>query len=269
MKKTLLWLLLPAFCILVPTLANPQAVANKQQVLGQARNAYYNLRDEGLMEFACSVTPNWEALLAKKHEATPERVDADTKTLNELQFTASLGTDGKVKLTHNDLSAQSEEKDALRKMYGGMEQMASEVFATWSMFMLDRPFPEVASEYQLEAPPGEYRLSYKYKNGGAPIVTTMGRDFVITNLQATIPQSESSTYQPRFTKNSKGFLLSAYDSSYKSASFNDATQLSVLISYQEVSGLQIIKQLNLSGTYGGSPFAVELAFSNCKVTKKP
>jgi len=267
MKKTVLWFVLAVCCILVPTLANAQTVANKQQVLGQARKAYYNLKDEGLVDFACSVTPNWETLLAKEREANPERVDAAIKTLSQLQFNASLGTDGKVKLTHNELSGQNEKtKNELRQIYSGMEQMASEVFATWSMFML-HPFPEVTSEYQLEAPPREYRLSYK--DGTASIVTTMGRDFVITNLQATTPQSESSTYQPRFTKNSKGFLFSSYDSSYKSASPDDATQLSVLIEYQEVSGLQIIKQLNLTGTHGGSPVAVELGFSNCKVTKKP
>lgn len=267
MKKTVLWFVLAACCILVPTLVNAQAVANKQQVLGQARNAYYNLKDEGLVEFACSVTPNWEALLADQRKTDPDAADTAIKTLSQLQFSARLGTDGKVKLTHNELSGQSPEMNkALSQIYGGMEQMASGFFDTWVLFMLDHPFPEVTSEYQLEAPPREYRLSYK--DGVASVVTTMGRDFAISNLNVTSPQFES-TIQPKFTRIPKGFLFTAYNASYKSNAPDDATQLSVLIGYQEVNGLQLVKQLNLSGTYGGNPFAVELAFSNCKVTKKP
>ena len=266
MKKSILWFVLVACCILVPTLGDAQAVANKQQVLGQARNAYYNLRAEGLVEFACSVTPNWQALLADQRKTDPAAADTAIKTLSELQFNASLGADGRVKLTHNELSGQSEEMNkALRQIYGGMEQMASGFFDTWTLFMLDHPFPEVTSEYQLEAPPREYRLSYK--DGPASVVATMGRDFAITNLKVSSPQFES-TIQPKFTKDPKGFLFTAYDASYKGSSPDDATQLTVLIGYQEVSGLQLVKQLNLSGTYGGNPFAVELAFSNCKVTKK-
>jgi hypothetical protein len=44
--------------------------------------------------------------------------------------------------------------------------------------------------------------------------------------------------------------------------------LKVHMDYQPVEGLQMLQKLNLSGTYGGSPFAVELAFSDCKITKK-
>src|ERR1700746_2397012 len=149
MKKTILWFVLFACCILVPALAQAQAVANKQQVLGQARNAYYNLRDEGLVDFACSVTPNWEALLAEQRKTDPDAADTAIKTLGQLQFNARLGSDGKVKLTHNELSGQSDEMNkALAQIYGGMEQMASGFFDTWSLFMLDHPFPEVTSEYQ-------------------------------------------------------------------------------------------------------------------------
>jgi hypothetical protein len=30
----------------------------------------------------------------------------------------------------------------------------------------------------------------------------------------------------------------------------------------------MLQKLDLSGSYGGAPFAVELGFSDCKVTKK-
>jgi hypothetical protein len=43
----------------------------------------------------------------------------------------------------------------------------------------------------------------------------------------------------------------------------------VQIGYQEVERLLLVQKLNLSGSYGGSPFAIELAFSDCKVTRTP
>ncbi|HEY6252138.1 MAG TPA: hypothetical protein VI685_19440 [Candidatus Angelobacter sp.] len=255
-----------ACCALVPMLSSAQIVANRQQVLTQARHAYYNLRDEGLAEFECSVTPNWKALLADQRKADPAGADSAINTLSQLQFNAKLGADGKVKLTHNELSGQSEEmKKALAQIYGGMEQMTSGFFETWSLFMLDHPFPEVASEYQLEAVGPQYRLSYK--DGAASVATTMGRDFAISSLDVTSKEFKSSI-QPKFNRIPKGLLFSAYDASYTSNTPTEATQLKVQIGYQEVDGMQVLKQLNLSGTYGGSPFAVELAFSDCKVKKK-
>lgn len=255
-------------CCALSALSSSQSVANKQSVLSQARQAYYNLRDEGLEQFECSIIPNWEALLAKERKENPEGVDAAVQTLSKLHFNAALGANGKVKLTHNELTGQSEQMmKALAQIYGGMEQMTSGFFDTWSLFMLDHPFPEVQSDYQLEAVGPAYRLSYK--DGSASVVTDMGWDFSIKNLQITnsSPHFDSSI-QPQFTRTPKGFLFSAYDASYKSNSADDATQLKVLIDYQVVEGLQLVKGLNLTGTYGGVPFAVELAFSDCKVTKK-
>jgi len=253
-------------CCAFSTLSFAQIVANQQAVVRQARQAYYNLKDEGLKEFECSVIPNWKALLANERASNPAGVDAAVQTLSQLHFNARLGTDGKVNLTHNELTGQSDEMlAALKQIYGGMEQMTSGFFETWSLFMLEHPLPEVESEYQLEAMGPEYQLSYK--DGSASVVTRMSRDFAISNLKVTSPQFNSSI-QPKFNKIPKGFVFAAYEASYSSNSPTDATQLSVQIGYQQVDGLQIIKQLNLSGTYGGSPFAVELAFSDCKVTKK-
>lgn len=266
MKKSMLWFVLAACCILVPTLVDAQAVANKQQVLGQARQSYYNLRAEGLSAFECSITPNWELLLKKESEQNPEGVAEAVKTLNQLHFTVKLAADNSVKLLHNELTGQtSDMKAALKQIYGGMEQMASGFFDTWKLFMLNPPFPEVNSLYQLELAGGQYRLTYK--EDLADVVTTMGRDFSISNLKVTTAQFDSSI-QPTFTRTPKGFLLNAYQASYKSQKPEEATELKVSMDYQDVEGFKMLQRLNLTGTYGGSPFAVELAFLDCQVTKK-
>jgi hypothetical protein len=255
-----------ACCVVLASLSAAQAVANKQSVLSQARQSYYNLRNEGLVAFQCSVTPNWELLLQDERKQNPEAADAAIKVLSQLRFTASLAADDSVKLTHNDLPGQSDQMmAALKQIYGGMEQMTSGFFDTWKLFMLNSPFPEVSSEYQLEAAGPQYRLSYR--ENLADVVTTMDKDFAINNLKVTTAEFDSAI-QPRFTSSPRGFVLSSYDASYNSQKPEEATQLKVLMAYQEVSGMQMLQKLNLSGTYGGTPFAVELTFSDCQVTKK-
>lgn len=252
-------------CALAP-LSAAQAVANKQSVLSQARQSYYNLRAEGLASFQCSLTPNWELLLQDQRKQNPDGADAAIKVLSQLRFTASLAADDTVKLTHNDLPGQSQQMmDALKQIYGGMEQMASGFFDTWKLFMVNSPFPTVGSEYQLEAAGAQYRLSYR--DNLADVVTTMGRDFAISNLKVTTAEFDSAI-QPRFNSTPKGFVLSSYEASYQSQKPDEATLLKVLLAYQDVSGMQMLQKLNLSGTYGGTPFAVELTFSDCQVMKK-
>jgi hypothetical protein len=253
-------------CAAVSSLVWAQAVANKQSVLSQARQSYYNLRTEGLVSFQCSLTPNWELLLQREVKDDPNSAEAAIKTLSQLHFTANLAADDSVKLTHNDLTGQSQQMmDALRQIYGGMEQMTSGFFDTWKLFMLNPPFPAVNSEYQLQAVGAQYQLSYR--EDLADVVTTMSRDFAISSLKVTTPDFDSSI-QPSFTKTPKGFLFSAYEASYQSKKPEEATQLKVAIGYQEVNGLQMLQKLNLSGSYGGNPFAVELTFSDCQVNKK-
>jgi hypothetical protein len=253
-------------CSVLPALSFAQIVANKQTIISQARSAYYDLRREGLASFQCSIKPNWEILLEKERKANLQGADAAIKTLNELHFTVDLASDNTVKLTHSELSGQSQEMmAALKQIYGGMEQMTSGFFDTWKLFMLSPPFPEVKSEYQLEAKGPHYRLTYR--EDMADVTTTMGRDLAISDLQV-ITADFNSSIQPSFTKTDKGFLLRAYEASYQSQKPEEATKLKVQMDYQPVNGLQMLHNLNLSGTYGGAPFALELTLSDCQVVKQ-
>ena len=261
-----LWISLVVSFLVLPVFSSAQAIANRQAVLSQARRSYYNLRDEGLKSFQCGIKPNWEVLLEKERAQDPDSAASAIETLSRLQFTVDLSPDGTVKLTHNELTGQSEQMmAALKQIYGGMEQITSGFFDTWKLFMISSPFPEISSEYQLQAKGPQYLLTYR--DGTADIVTTMARDFSISSLKVTAAESDSSV-QPSFTKTAKGFLFTGYEASYQSQKPEESTHLKVQVEYQPVDGFQLVRKLNLSGSYGGAPFAVELAFSDCQVTKK-
>jgi hypothetical protein len=241
-------------------------VANKQAVLTQAHNSYYNLRNEGMQSFQCSMIPNWGALLETQRKENPDAADRAIKLLGNLHFAAAVGDDNKIKITHNELTDQTDQtKAALKQIYDGMEQMVSGFFDTWALFTLASPFPEAISEYQLTDANSQYHLNYH--DGDAQVATMMGSDFAISSIHVNTAQYRS-TLEPLFTRSPKGFLLSAYQADYEDNNPAEATKLKILIGYQDVQGLQILQSLDLSGSYGGSPFAVQLSFTDCQAAKK-
>lgn len=246
--------------------AGEQPVANRQAVIQQARNAYYNLRSRGMASFQCDITPDWNLLLADEVKTNPEAAQSALQLLQQLRFQVNLGTDDTVKLTHNDLPGQSKEvNDALAQIYGGMEQMTSGFFDTWKLFMLDSPFPAVNSDYALVDLGPRFRLNYKESD--ADVSTTMGHDFAIDTLSVSTASFDSSI-QPRFNATPEGFVLAGYDATYRSQNAAETTVLSVDMQYARLQGVEMLQTLHLAGTYGGTPFNVSLAFSNCQVTTK-
>jgi len=87
-------------------------------------------------------------------------------------------------------------------------------------------------------------------------------------LKVTTPEFDSVIH-PEFTRTPKGLVLRAYTATYETKNPGEATRLNVLIGYQETDGIQMLRRLELSGSYGGANFAIDLAFSDCQVTRKP
>ncbi len=94
----------------------------------------------------------------------------------------------------------------------------------------------------------------------------MDKDLAIGDLRVRTTEFDSSI-QPSFTRTPKGWLMSSYNASYKSQKPEEDTLLNIAMQYQEINGLQMLRTLDLRGTYGGNPFGVELTFSDCQVTK--
>jgi hypothetical protein len=156
-------------------------------------------------------------------------------------------------------------KTALAQIYGGMEQMTSGFFDTWSLFMFNTPFPATDTQFQLQPVGAIYTLHYL--EGTTDVVTTMSKDFAISELNVTTSAFHSTLY-PTFTRSADGFLLKGYDADYDTGKPEELTHLNVLIDYQSVNGVQMLQKLDLHGSYGGPKFSVLLGFHGCQVIKK-
>jgi hypothetical protein len=239
---------------------------DKKEILKQAQQSYYSLRGQGLRQFQCGLEPNWAALLGDMQKSDPDTFNRAVNRLNELRFTVVLQPDGRVKVTHTEIAAENDQvKRGLAQIYSGMEQVVTGFFETWSPFMLNNPIPQADSQYQLEDQGAQYRLSYK--DGAADVVTTMGKDYVISEINVATAEFKSRM-QPQFVKSAAGLLLSGYRAEYNTSKPEEATQLRVRLEYQSVNGLQLPQKLDLAGFYGGNPFQVEVKFTGCQAEKK-
>lgn len=237
------------------------AAVDKRDILARAAQAYYSLRLHDATGFQCSLTPNWHLLLEGERQQDPQGADKAEGLLSQLQFTVTMAADGSVSLTHNDLAGQNQQMtDALKQIYGGMEEMTSGFFDTWRGFMWLRPFPAPDSDYQLDPDGTGYRISYK--DGNADIAAAFDGDFAINSLHVTTPQFDS-TVEPRFDRTPSGLVMTGYEADYNSAKPQEATVLHVKIDNQVVGDAVLPQTLAMSGTYGGSPFSIVLTFSAC------
>jgi hypothetical protein len=253
-------------CLLFLTAAGASA-ADKRDVIKEARTSYYSLQTQGLAGFQCNLTPNWDALLEDTKKTDPKAADRAISMLRQLQFTVSLGTTGSAKVTHTTIAATDDKMaEGLNQIYSGMEQMVSGFFDTWSPFMISSPFPEAGSNYELADEGDLWNLSYK-DGASTGVVTTMTKSLVIRELKVNTPQF-SSSIRPQFTNSAQGLLLTGYQADYLGQSPSETTHLQVGIAYQTVNGFQIPQKMDLGGSYGGSPFQVEVTFSGCQASKR-
>jgi hypothetical protein len=263
-RLILIFLACCAIVLTLPSLSSAQQ-PDKTETLKKARQSYYSLKNEGLTEFQCTMAPNWAFLLAEQRKADPSGIDAAIQRLQALRFDLSLGLDGNVKVTHNELAAENEQvASGLKQVYSGMEQMAEGFFQTWSAYTISPALPDLTTTFQLEEVGPDYRISYK--DGAADVTTTMGPDYAISVMRVKTAEFDS-TIKPQFKKNPKGLLLSSYQAIYRGATPAEAIDLDVTIDYQEINGLQFPQEISLAGSYGTTPFKVKVNFTSCQATK--
>lgn len=240
--------------------------AARKEVVRQARAAYYNLRDQGFVQFQVKIVPDWGPVLDPlRKTAQPGQIERATQMLGGLHFSMSLDGANKVQVTHSaDAPAPNPEAaKGFNQIFEGMEQAIKGFFDTWSPFMLTSMFPQVDGKYQVEELGDKYRVTYKEDD--VDIVLTMNKDFVLSEARITSPQFDSAIW-PEFTKTPKGFVLSGYKADYHSAT--DITKLAIKIKNLEVNDLQLPGKLSIDAFYNGNPYVMELAFADYKVEKK-
>ncbi len=238
--------------------------AAQHKILQDARQSYYSLRAVGLDEFQSTIKPNWEKVLHDQGITDAAQVKAALQLLNGLHFSMELDENGKVTVNHHsDVEPPNEQvKQGFEQINSGIEQAVSGFFATWSLFMLNSPFPEAGSNFQLEDLGSQYRLSYK--EGDSDVVTLMSKHLVISEIRVTSPQF-LSIVKPQVRETAKGYVLTGYVGDYTPTAGAGVVHLDVKIEHAPVNGMQLPLTLVADSTLDGAPTHMELAFSEYQV----
>jgi hypothetical protein len=246
----------------------PADAANdtSRKVIQRGHESYYRLRMLGLDEFQSTVQPNWEDVLKNQGVTDAQQTAAALNLLNGLHFSMLLDQKGKVTVKHRtDNEPRNEQvRKGFEDIYSGINQATSGFFATWSLFMLDSPFPAVESNYNLEDLGNRYRLSYK--EGSSDVVTMMGKDLEIREITVDSPEF-TSIVRPQLSKTANGFMLNGYTAEYTPKASKGVVHLEVKINYAPADGMQLPASLIADGTLDGAPTHMELAFSEYQVKK--
>lgn len=244
--------LLTILALTVSVYADDQIAIN-QDVIGQARSAYYSLTRKGFKGFTATVEPNWEVILA--HTATPKNLNV----FRALRFSMVVDANGAVTVRHEvgANAAKPELQPVVEQIYYDVQRLVAGFFNTWRMFMVGSPFPETENPIKIENTVKQYRLFYTMQSGGVMIMMT--GDFLITEWNVSDPRAKR-TVKPHFQKTVDGFLLTGYQGVFEPIGDGIKTTLDFNIEYQDVSGIKFPHKVRLSGMHGSEPVEAELVF---------
>lgn len=241
--------LLPLAAILLAACGRTSAKpADKDDVIRAAQSSYYNLPKKGLAEFTCSVIPDWAAALKQETKSDVRPDNPAFKLLNGIHFWVSVSETGRVRLTHQvDAQPTSPSQlDDFQKAISGTEEMIDGFWKSAAAFLLTSALPKPGSSYRLSDQDGSYLLSYR--EGNYDILTTLAKDYSITEIKVTTP-TLNSLLKPKFAKTDSGLLLTAYDADYE-VDHAGASHVSAEIQYQDVDGLRLPSDLTMRTSTG-------------------
>jgi hypothetical protein len=251
-------LVLVLLCAAAVPAAHSKPQSDTKQLLERARQKYYNLRRSGLINFQANIKPNWKLLFTGLE---PNR--AAMKVFEGLHFSVALDSGSKLRVDHyaDETPSDSQSADRNERIFRDMDQAVSRFLATWSIFMLTSPFPEVNSGYKEV----EGRYHFLHKEGARDVLTVTDKDFMIIEIKVSGAGSTSSL-RPVLEKTTRGFVLRGYDASFETPSTTRITLLEVRLDYQQVKGLQLPRKVNVNTLYDGKPAQLEYRFVDYQVT---
>ena len=244
-------------CAAAISAADAAPQSDSKDVVGRARQRYYNLRRSGLIELQSKVKPNWELLLTGV-ESNPNAM----KLLSGLQFSMSIDPDSKFRMDHHADVMPLDPKpfEEVNRLFKRMEEAVSRFIATWSVFMLTAPFPAIESNCEVKKAKDQYHFSHK--EGANDVLTITDKDFMIIEIKVS-GSGFNASLKPVLEKTAKGFILKGYSANYQSGV--RSTVVKVRLDYQEVSGLQLPSKVNVDTVYEGKPAQIEWVFTDYQV----
>jgi len=264
-KRAVAFLICFSLACLPSTMASQ--AKSQQDVLQAAGKAYYNLPNEGLLEFQCSAVPDWQVMLAAElHTDVPPDHPA-VKILQGIHFWLSLDQQGSPKLTHK-LDApitDPQAQEGISQTISGVEQVLSGFSQSVAPFLFTSMLPKPDSKYSYETRGAQHFLAFK--DDSSDVALTLREDLTIAEAKVVSPQF-TATMRPLFSKSEKGFLITQIDTDYKLPTDTATTNVIMKMEYASVQGFQLPSKLTVDTRAGDAAHKMVIAFTDYEVKKK-
>jgi len=240
-----------------PLKAGPAGIA-------QLNKVYYNLKLMGLQKYSCEVTSNifdqTKIVLKEKNAGDPK-----IGFLDSMKFYLHPDENGSFSFDHTPYTPTGNtEIDTLIKQNIDMLQYSLESFCdTWGSYNIEPRFRKTDSNFAIEKLPDGYTVSYKELDNDREVKISLDNKLIITE-EVGINGDNINKKIPHFMESNQGLLIKGYESDAN----NGFIKSIVTISYQEIEGLQMPKQVIIKNSMSGKENSIELNFSNFKIEKR-
>jgi hypothetical protein len=225
----------------------------------QINNSDYNLKRSGLIEFRCTVSPNWK--LAYQNLNTDAVGDELLRLLEHTHFAVAVGPDGSSTISRQTDAIPSSEQVAarLRTVVTGFEGVLTGFFQVWSGYTF-HPIVSVASgTYKIEHSTDEYRVIEKSAQESTS--SLFNNELLLTEMVATA-LGKSVTLHLNFVRRSGLYVFSGYDAVYPVGASSVHTIATV--DYQEAQGFDLPSTVRVMANQVVIPFD----FGNYEIKKR-
>ena len=227
---------------------------DKKVILKQANGLYYSFKDHGFSGLRCIVEPNWKKLLE-------DNSSADYGPLNLLElvsFSVSVDKNG-ISKVEPLLRGGGELDKRIVPTIGGLQQIISGFYQTWTNLIVTTPFPEGDDAITLKEEGGNYRV---IANDNSDSQYVMSKDLIISEMSVSIPNPKV-TMRPKYSKTDRGLLLTGLDFDIN----NNQTKVHFDLQYQEVDGYKLPTRVAYQMAFPNGQILLEMSFSKYQVSK--
>ena len=162
-------------------------------LISQARGAYYNLKKQGFGGFKSTVEPDWEVILG------PISTPHNLKIFRALRFSMVADANGTVTVTHEIAESEKAAVEAyVKEIHDNVQRLVAGFFGAWSRFTISSPFPENETSFRIDDSANQCRLFFTTES--TDVVLAVANDLLITEWKLSGARSRR-TIKPRFKKN--------------------------------------------------------------------
>ena len=241
-------------------------LANRKQLVQQAKAAQYSLLREGMESIHCTAAVDWRGFLNWRGPQDDDE-KATLAALEKSHYDVAIDDAGTptVSIVEGPMPAAAESANEVRGTLAGLHRSLAGLLNAWTGYMAIAMLPRDEDDFHMVESSGKYYVKYTVEDVG--IAIDMDSKFQLLRVW-TKDKSMRSDVHPAFDATPKGFVLNGYQADLEDLEKNRSTQAKLTIQYETVDGLLVPQTMTETVPGASGPDTVHLSFSDYKITKR-